>query len=198
MRKIWHKFHPLFGPDLKIGFETTFPREVILNLPPFYGKSGLVYDSAKESVKRIYEPAIKVLGSCLSDMAAQVFFKPVPSAGSLFHRLVFARKINHSTREPRQWMIAARHGEMSYFGFDSWNSWNERYLSLAYPGISKEFVPVYVKIQDKGGNGGFVYLEVWAWDEDSEGKKVAVQARRVTENEAPKSLLSVRPGLDSK
>ncbi len=188
--RIWNKFHPLFGPDLKVGFETTFPKEAVLNLDPLYEKSGLIHDSAKESVKRVYEPAIKVLESCLDGGAAQVFFEPVLSDGSLFRRLVFARKINHSTQKPRPWMVAARHGEVSHFGFDSWNSRNEKYLSLAYPGINEQFIPVYVKIQD--GKEGFIYLEIWAWDED--GEKIVVQGRRVAENRVPKSLLLAKPG----
>lgn len=87
-------------------------------------------------------------------------------------------------------MVAARYGEVSHFGFDSWNSRNEKYLSLAYPGINKQFIPVYVKIQD--GKEGFIYLEIWAWDED--GEKIVVQGRRVAENRVPKSLLLAKPG----
>ena len=175
--RIWNKFHSLFGPDLKVGFETTFPKEVVLNLDPLYGKSGLIHDSAKESVQRVYEPAVKVLGSCLDGDATQVFFESVSPIGLLFRRLVFAKK--------RRWMVAARHGEVSHFGFDSWNSKDQRYLSLAYPGISGQFIPVYVKIQN--GKEDFVYLEVWAWDEEGNGR-IVVQGRHVGEKEAPKSL----------
>ena len=192
--RMWNKFHQLFGPDLKVGFETTFPKEVVLNLDPLYEKSGLIHDSAKESVKRIYEPAVEVLGSRKDGEAVQIFFEPVSLANSLFRRLVFARKIKNPAQKPRCWMIAARHGEITHFGFDSWNSKDQRYLSLAYPGIIKQFIPVYVKIQN-GKEGEekkeFVYLEVWAWDEDG---KVVVQGRRVNEEETPKSLHSAMPG----
>ena len=184
----WNKFHPIFGPDLKVGFETTFPGATDLDKHPFllYKKFGLIHDPLNESVKRIYEPAVKILGSCLDGEAAQVFFEPVSSFGSLFRRLVFTRKVDRSTWRPRLQMMAARHGEVIHFGFDSWNSKSQKYLSLAYPGIN-EFMPVYVKIQEKGGKGWFVNLEVWAWDE-GEGKNVVVQARRISENEAPESL----------
>ncbi|MFH1284530.1 MAG: hypothetical protein ABIH78_03000 [Candidatus Peregrinibacteria bacterium] len=90
-------------------------------------------------------------------------------------------------------MVAARHGEVSHFGFDSWNSRSDRYLPLAYPGLSSEFVLAYFKIQEKGGEKGeeFMYLEVWAWDDDDDGK-VVVQGRRVSEKEAPESLISAK------
>jgi len=192
--RVWQKFHPIFGPDLKVGFETTFPRDKVLDLDPLYKRGGLIHDPENRPIKRIYEPAVKVLGSCVDGDAAQVFFEPVPRAGSLFRRLVFARKIEHSAQESRRWMVAARHGEVEHFGFDSWNSRNEKYLSLAYTGLEKSFIPVYVKIQN-GKEGEekkeFVYLEVWAWDEDG---KVVVQGRRVNEEETPKSLHSAMPG----
>ncbi len=188
--RIWNKFHPLFGPNLKVGFETTFRKEVvILSLDPLYEKSGLVHDSPKESVKRIYEPAIEVRGSCVDGDAAQVFFEPVSPTESFFRRLVFARKFKHSAQKPRRWMMAARFGEVVPFGFDSWNSKSQRYLALAYPGLNEEFVPVYVKIQN-GKEGSFIYLEVWAWDKDD---KVVVQGRRVNEEETPESLHSAIP-----
>ena len=180
--RIWNKFHALFGPDLKVGFETTFPKEVVLSLDPLYWESGLVHNPLSEPIKRVYEPAVKILGDCRNGEAVQVFFEPVLPADSLFRRLVFARKVSHHTQKPRHWTVAARHGEFTHFGFDSWNSRNERYLSLAYTGLSEQFVPVYVKIQD---NEGFVYLEMWAWDDELQ---VLVQARRVSESEAPESL----------
>lgn len=191
--RIWNKFHTLFGPDLKVGFETTFIKEVVLNLDPLYEKSGLIHGSAKESVKRVYEPA-KVLGSCKDSDAAQVFFEPVSQTGSLFRRLVFFRKIY--PQKPRPWIVAARHGEVSHFGFDSWNSKNQRYLSLAYPGVSEEFVPVYVKIQDgKEGKGEeIVFMEVWAWNMVGMAGTVVVQGRRVNKEETPESLHSAMPG----
>ncbi len=81
-------------------------------------------------------------------------------------------------------MVAARHGEVAEFGFDSWNSNNQRYLSLAYPGLSDQFIPVCFKIQDRES---FVYLEFWAFDE-GKGRHVIAQARRIRESEAPESL----------
>lgn len=186
MGRTWNKFHPLFGTDLKVGFETTFPKEVVLSLDSLYEKNGLIHDPPNEPTKRVYEPAVEVFGSCLDGVAAQVFFEPVSLDGSLFRRLVFSRKVNHHTQKPRCWMVVARHGELFHFGFDSRNSRSEKYLSLAYTGLQESFIPVYVKIQN-GKEGSFVYLEIWAWDEES--SKVVVQARRVSEQEAPGSLL---------
>jgi hypothetical protein len=188
--KIWNKFHPLFGPDLKVGFETTFLRGAVLDINPLYKKNGLIHEPpTSETVKRIYEPAIEVRGSCVDGDAAQVFFEPVSLAESLFRRLVFARKFEHSAQKPRRWMTAARFGEVVPFGFDSWNSKSQRYLALAYPGLNEQFVPVYVKIQN-GKEDSFIYLEVWAWEKD---EKVVVQGRRVNEEETPKLLHSAMP-----
>lgn len=187
--KIWNKFHPLFGPDLKVGLETTFPKAASLDLDPLYEKSGLVHNSPSEQTVRVYEPAVKVLGSCLDGEAAQIFFEPALLDGVLRRRLVFARKID-SSGKPRRRMVAARHNELFDFGFDSWNSRSERYLLLAYPGLNEQFIPVYVKIQNgkEEKEEESVFLEVWAWDEC--GKNVVVQARRVvSEEEVPKSLL---------
>lgn len=188
MGKIWHKFHPLFGSYLKVGFETTFPKGTALNLGSLYEKSGLIHDPPNEKVVRVYEPATKILGSCLDGDATQVFFEPVSPANSLFRRLMFFR--NTDPKKPRHWMIAARFNETSHFGFDSWNTRNERYLPLAYPseGVDGQFIPVYFKIQTEGGD--FVYLEVWSWNEKS---NVVIQARRVSEKEAPEHLISARP-----
>ncbi|MDO8443441.1 MAG: hypothetical protein Q7S78_00375 [Candidatus Azambacteria bacterium] len=77
---------------------------------------------------------------------------------------------------------------MTHFGFDSWNSRNQRYLALAYP-EQEEFTPVYVKIQNVG-TGGFVYLELWAYDD---GVQVLFTARRVNEDTVPEHLLLATP-----
>ncbi|MEK7195382.1 MAG: hypothetical protein AAB655_01665, partial [Patescibacteria group bacterium] len=176
------KFHPIFGPDLKVGFETTFPKGAEpKDLDPLYGRNGLIHDPPSETVVRIYEPA-RVTGSCLDGEMAQILFVPVSQKGSVFRRLVFARKIGDDGH-PRRWMIVARHGEIATFGFDSWNSKNQRYLALAYPGEGSEFVPTYIKIQDV--NGGFVYLELGAYDDEVQ---VLFTARRVNENAVPKLL----------
>ena len=187
----WNKFHPIFGSDLKVGFETTFS-ETVLDIDPLYEKSGLIYRASGGGIIKIYEPAIEVRGSCVDGDAAQIFFEPVSPVKSLFRRLVFARKINHRrrTKKSQRWMVAARHGEFASFGFDDRYSLNERYLSLAYPGVSREFVPIYFKIQNGGGD--FVYLEVWAFDE-GKGKNIIAQARRVPENMVPEQLILAEP-----
>jgi len=182
--RIWQKFHPVFGPDLKVGFETTFQKGAVpTDLDPLYEKSGLIHDPPSETVVRICEPA-RITGSCLDGEKAQILFVPVSRRGAIFRRLIFARKIG-GDGHPRRWMTVARHGEIATFGFDSWNSKNQRYLTLAYPGEGDEFVQTYVKIQDENVNGGFVYLELGAWDDEVQ---VLFTARRVNEDEAPKLL----------
>lgn len=176
----WNKFHPIFGPDLKVGFETTFLRGAApTDLDPLYRKSGLIHDPPSETIVRVYEPA-RITG--VDDKKTQVLFVPVPQRGSIFRRLVFARKIGDDGH-PRRWMTVARHGEIATFGFDSWNSKNRRYLALAYPGEGSEFVQTYVKIQD--ANGGFVYLELGAYDDEVQ---VLFTASRVNEGKVPKLL----------
>ncbi len=185
MERIWHKFHPLYGSNLRVGFETTFPKTADLsNLNPLYSKSGLVYEKPNESVIRIYEPATNIIGSCEKDEMAQVFFESV-SPKPLFQRLVFFKR-------PQKWMIAARHDEPSHFGFNSHNNRNRNgtYLALAYPGLSKIFSPVFIKIQN---GGDFIYLGIWAWNED---KKTVVWARKIdkrSEDWIPKPLIRARP-----
>lgn len=181
MVKFWGKFHPLFESDLKVGFETTFPRGGVKDIDPSYKINGLIHDSAKEPVVRIYEPAVAIIGSCKSSAVAHIYFEPISSDKAKYRRLVFTRNVSRRTKKPWNRIVAARHGEIEHFGFDSWNSKDERYLSLAYPGNS--FIPVYFKIQ---GNG-FAYVEVYAWEKDG---KVIIQGRRIVEESAPKVLLS--------
>lgn len=196
-KKIWDKFHPLFGPDLKVGFETTFPRETAVILDSWYAQNGLIHNNPKETVKRISEPAVGVWGSCLDGITAQVRFRPISDKGALFRKLVFARKIDNHSRAPRRWMVAARHGEVSSFGFDSWNSKSQRYLSLAYTGPLEQFVPVYFKIRvrnegKKSVEEKFIYLQILAVDDE---ETVLVQARRIREVETPEQLRPANPEL---
>src|SRR3989344_1967246 len=155
--KIWSKFHPLFGPDLKVGFETTFPAVTVLDLlDPRYEKNGLIHYQPKKPIVRVCEPARKI----------------------------------RDDGKPRLWIVAARHGEIATFGFDSWNSNDQRYLALAYPGesVDGQFTPVYFKIQN--GKEGFVYLEVWALDDEVQA---LVIARRIEESAALEHLRSATP-----
>ena len=186
--RAWNKFHPVFGPDLKVGFETTFPREAEpKDLDPLYRITGLIHDSPSETTVRIYEPA-RVFGSCRDGREAQVLFVPAAQKESLFRRLVFARKIGDD-RQPRLWMAAARHEEAVPFGFDALNSKSPRYLVLAYPGTEDgEFTPAYVKIRTSDGQ--FIYLELWADDDEVQ---ILITARHVNEDEAPEHLLLATP-----
>src|SRR3990167_6014202 len=146
--KIWSKFHPLFGPDLKVGFETTFPAVTVLDLlDPRYEKNGLIHYQPKKPIVRVCEPATKIVGSCVD-------------------------------------------GEIATFGFDSWNSNDQRYLALAYPGesVDGQFTPVYFKIQN--GKEGFVYLEVWALDDEVQA---LVRAGRIEGGAAGEHVRSAAP-----
>ncbi|MFH1392998.1 MAG: hypothetical protein ABIG73_01265 [Patescibacteria group bacterium] len=183
-KRVWNKFHSIFGPDLKVGFETTFPKGAVLNLDPLYEKSGLVHKPPKENVVRVYEPA-RVSGSCCNGgEKAQILFAPVSQKGARYRRLVFTRKIGDDG-QPRRWMTFGRHAEVTPFGFDFWNTKNQKYLALAYPGPSGEFTPTFVKIGS--ADGDFIYLELGAWDDEVQ---VLFTADRVNEDAVPKHLLS--------
>lgn len=178
---IWHKFHPIYRNLLKVGLERTFPKGAVLNLDPLYETSNLIHDSSKETIIRVCEPSIKVIGSN-NGKVVQVFFNPTLSVDPLFRRFVFFRKI-----QKYSWMAAARFGERLCFGFNAEDSQNEQYLPLVY--YDGEFRPVYFRIQGRESNGikkYVVYLEVCAWDED---QMVVVQARRVEVKDVPKHLL---------
>lgn len=191
--KIWNKFHPLFGADLKVGIETTLSRSSIVSLEGFYATKGMLHQPGNEPIKRLYEPATEIVGSCFDGETAQVSFNLKPLR-HLYRRLVFARKIDHETQKPRLWMLAARHAEIATFGFDSWNSKDQRYLSLAYPGKNPDgqFTPVYFKIQNgkEEKEKSFIYLEVWGLDDEV---TFIVTARRIDEHDAPAHLRSAKP-----
>ena len=200
--KTWSKFHPLFGSDLKVGFETTFPRDAVLgldSLDSLYARNNLVYDPGSGPIKRIYEPVTKIVGSCVDGDVALVFFEPVSQTGSLFRRLVFARKVE--AQGPRYWMVAARHGEVSHFGFDSWNSKDQRYLALGY-GIDEQFIPTFFKVygneESKEDGKASTYLKVWAFDD---GPQIVVTSKKINEKDAPEHLRSAKPdkeGVEAK
>lgn len=191
MEGIWQKFHPLYEADLKVGLETVFSRSSIVSLEGFYAAKGMLHQSNNEPIKRLYEPATKIVGSCVDNgPAAQVFFTLKPLR-HLYRRLVFSRKLDES-QKPRLWMVAARHGEIASFGFDSWNSKDPRYLALAYPGKNPDgqFTPVYFKIQRKEEEKSFIYLEVWSLDDEAQA---LVCARRIDEKDAPEHLRTATP-----
>lgn len=179
---IWQKFHPLYGAALKVSFENTFLPETVFGLDLRYQENHLIYvDDFTKKVK-VYEPSLETIGDNKNSEAVQVIFEPLQYLQPLWRHLQFTRG--------NSWIIAARLGEEKVFGFDAEiNPQRKRYMRIAYPGRSSQFIPVYFKIQEKDASD-FIYLEVWAWDKD---KEVIIQARRVAEYEAPDHLILAGP-----
>lgn len=181
--KIWQKFHSLYGCTLKVALENDFLPGMAAGLDPRYKDSGLLYTNKFEEqlVEKVYEPALKIAGPDENN-AVQIFFEPIIFPEPRYRRLMFFKEIC------RDWLVAARHGEESVFGFDAKNSRHLNYLPIAYPGLSGQFIQLYFKIKERGLPD--VYLEVWAWDED---KTIIVQCRHVLEEEAPDILILAKP-----
>lgn len=181
---IWQKFHSLYGCVLKVALENDFLPGMVVGLDSRYKDSSLLYTKKfkKQLVEKVYEPALKIAGPDENN-AVQIFFEPIIFPKPRYRRLMFLKEIR------QDWLVAARHGEESVFGFDAKNSRHLNYLPIAYPGRSGQFIPVYFKIQEKDAPD-FIYLEVWSWNED---KKIIVQCRHIIEEEAPDILILAKP-----
>jgi len=184
----WQKFPgQIYGLDLKVALESTFPKELLAQLTPslIQPKSlpqGMNFEN--EYVIRYYHPAI----SKELDKGREILFMPrFTKEGELFRRLVFRRKmIPDFPNEGRMQMMLARFGEDKPFGFSCWeegDKGNAAYVSLAFPGKSGDFVPVYARIEEYPTP---VFLKIEA-EETTEG--VLVCSRAISPEEVPPHLL---------
>lgn len=185
----WNKFHPLFGADLKVGFKTLLPSSAVLENVGEYERRWLVHRNPQESVQLIYEPAFADISENSSRQSV-VIFSPIAFPDALRRKLEFRRKNDRRTQLPRRWMVAGRHDEDFPFGFSSFFSEDSTYLSLSYPSVTGEFIPVYFKIEDKDGR--FVYYKVTAHDDEN---RVCVSGIVCDEAEAPENLHDCKPGM---
>ena len=178
----WNRFHSLWGAegetDLTVGFKTIVSKENALHgLDEKYLRARLVHDNPKETVKLVYEPAVV--------QPYGVTFAPASIPDFFGRKLEFHRKDDKETMLPRRWIVAARHGESSCFGFSAWDSKNSNYLALAFPTRAQdgsstgEFLPLYLKTE---GAHGDIYLVVGA---KGDGDKIAVSCVEVEEEDAP-------------
>lgn len=180
--KIWQKFNPLIISDLYVALENDFAPEKVLKLDPRYKACGMLYENTFNGklVRKTYEPSetVKIIDGSLA-----IFFNPIIKPAPRYRRLMFFR-------DPvsKNWLVAARKGEESVFGFDAKNSRHKDYLPIAYPGINEEdegrFRPLYFKEEMS------LYIKVWARDE---GEQIIIQASAIEEREAPDHLILASP-----
>lgn len=197
----WAKFHPVFGPDLKVALESTFPRDFgpkynfdvrsvsqsfDVPFPPLVRLiEQLVHANPSETIRRVYHPAVTET----TEKRTGVTFVPwILPEGEAFKRLVFRRK--ERDRKYRFSMFCARFDEHFAFGFSSINSTNQGYVSLAYPGKNPEFKPVFVKIWERGKETAPTYLKIEAKDSEEYGGSVKVTAEICEDTASPLHLVT--------
>lgn len=155
----WEKFPgEIYGPDLKVALESTFPIEIVPQLNPHVIPPKLLpkgMDFGDEYRCRYYNPAIirhSEIGSEI-EIGSKVLFVPrFTKDGELFRRIVFRRKMLPGfPNEGRKQMMLARFGEKEPFGFSCWKEGDRGtagYVSLAFPGKSETFIPVFLRIDE--------------------------------------------------
>lgn len=149
----WLKFPgELFGVDLKVALESTYPKGHETTANPFVHPPRLVPSEMffrDTTIDRYYHPAVARMNE---DGVRTVLFVPrFTKDGECFKRLVFRRKMRRDDPEcGRYGMMFGRHEEEFPFGFSCWKAGdkgNSGYVSLAYPGIASEFVPVFARVE---------------------------------------------------
>lgn len=156
----WEKFPgEIYGPDLKVALESSFLKEVVPQSNPYvvFPKSlpkGMDFED--EHRCRYYHPAIikqPETGSEEVETGFKILFVPrFTKEGELFRRIVFRRKMLPGfPDEGRKQMMLARFGEKEPFGFSCWKEGDRGtagYVSLAFPGKSETFIPVFLRIDE--------------------------------------------------
>ncbi|QQG45605.1 MAG: hypothetical protein HYW89_01635 [Candidatus Sungiibacteriota bacterium] len=182
---IWLKFPgEIFGPDLKVALETTFPKDVVPQPNPLVSVPASIppMDYHDDRVARYYHPAYEIG----PDVGGRLIFVPrFTEESKLLRRLVFRRKMdNRDPQRGRLDMMLAREGEEKPFGFSCWkrgDKGNPTYVALDFCSKTSEFVPVFVRIEQRMP----VFLKIEA-EEITEG--VLVSSKVVSSAEVPESL----------
>ncbi|MBI2020950.1 hypothetical protein HYS99_00365 [Candidatus Giovannonibacteria bacterium] len=219
MRK-WEKWSPL-AVALQVGLESTLPAgtaaEFLGSVPPVEelektemiyrarepkkGVLGLEIEAAmgqvsKETVDRHYHPRVKC-ADFNRPIRTVVFDRHI--TGALFERLCLRRHGERKAPPPRMW--CGRFGEEDVFGFNAKRSKNPHYVTLAYPGLTPDFVPLYIKVMESGLNAPY-YLRVDVHDEPGKKKirvgkageersvseRIVVEVRQVNSKDVPAFL----------
>lgn len=183
----WEKFPgEIYGPDLKVALESTFLKEIVPQPNPYTVPPKSLpkeMDFEDEYRCRYYHPAIIRQPETGSEI---LFISRFTQDGELFRRIVFRRKMLPGfPDEGRKQMMLARFGEKEPFGFSWWEKGDRGtagYVSLAFPGKSVEFIPVFVRI-DEYPDPVFLKIEV---KEVENG--VLVLSRAASRDEIPEHL----------
>ena len=190
-------------PVLKVGLEATLP----INAQPKYtevmkgflctvvppedwknmihrAKSG-VRDSIlgpqpyQETKDKYYSPLVgpeALLGQSLRKVS---FLRHITNAD--WWKLSFERR-SQEKRSPTPWMCCGRDGEKEAFGFNAEkNEKKSHYLSLAYPGKTGVFEPLFIKVVEYGEVPYFLKVEA----HDADGGIVVVEVSKVSILKAP-------------
>lgn len=189
----WEKFPgEIYGPDLKVALESTFPREIAPQsnpcvIPPKSLPKGMDFED--EHRCRYYNPAIPDRPKSVYEMktGSKILFVPrFTKDGELFRRIVFRRKMLPGfPNEGRKQMMLARFGEKEPFGFSCWKEGDRgtaRYVSLAFPGKSETFIPVFLRIDEYPNP---VFLKIEAREVEN---GVLVLSRDASRDEIPEHL----------
>lgn len=190
----WEKFPgEIYGPDLKVALESTFLKEIVPQPNNYVVPRKLLpkeMDFEDEHRCRYYHPAIIIhpeTGSEEVETGYKILFvSRFTKDGELFRRIVFRRKMLPGfPDEGRKQMMLARFGEEEPFGFSWWEKGDRGtagYVSLAFPGKSGEFIPVFLRI-DEYPESIFIKIEV---KEVENG--VLVLSRAASRDEIPEHL----------
>ena len=193
------KFHRLYGRDLAVALEATFPGDVkIKMLRKFkFPVPALIYPAPeircqKEQVRRVYCPAVAE-GDMAEQTEGSIIFLPwVDESEVLFHRLVLRLRPGGSEggkNKKFRWLKFGRFGEDSAFGFNTTTD-GTPFINLDFLSQrAEEFVPLYAKVHD--GGSGFVCFKISA---ETCEEAVTLNVRRVTEAEIPPHLAETKPG----
>lgn len=175
------KFHQILD-NLMVALEATFPKgtELVYDHES-YPKTGELIHRGSPAVDRVYFPASS--SGNLNEPRGQLNIDFCPWVDQMeveYYRICFYLK-NRST-----WVRLARLDEAKAFGFDPGKP---PYINLAFFREGQPFKPLFVKTQDKNGEGT-ICLVIGA-NLTEEGASLAIQ--RINEAELPPHLQTENP-----
>lgn len=131
----------------------------------------------KETVDRHYHPRIGPVAD-LRKPVRKIAFK-VHITNGLFKRLALRRHADRGERPAEMW--CGRASEEEAFGFNTRGSKNLFFVTLAYPGKTPEFEPVFIKVAEYGEVPYFLKVDA----RDADGGIVVVEVSLVSILKAP-------------
>lgn len=178
------KFQPLWdigslGVAFELNFANPLAEDVARRCELYEMERQLRLVRREKTITRLYEPAIqkKIEGE-------DTFFE---FPGELRESACFSRLMLRR-RDEGEVVVCARFGETRCFGLSLGDKNGEKtnYLSLAYPGKSGIFVPLYVRLEWRGEP---FFLQIMALDKTKEtSANVVVRVRKVLKKDVPAHL----------